>query len=340
MEMDVDINIIDAVQHAFHVYDGLEAAPDPAVNIDDSDVGSERGTEGSASREESVGDISHGATFPTAEGHPSSNPLLEENATTLLFAGAQLSCLSATLLILNCLQVHGAKNALISELLMLLSKNVLPSINCLPSNEYMASKMLSQLGLAYELIHACPDGCMLFRGVGSEEIMNCTKCQKSQFKRVGRSLVPAKVLQYFPLIPRHRRMYSTLTMAALMVWYLLGRSSDGLIRHIVDSLQWKWVDEQLGDFGMEDRNIRLGLATDGVNPYGVKQSNWSTWPVCLLNYNVPSWLTMKKHFIMLSMIIPGKDSVTCETFDVYIEPLIEELHELWEDGTWIMDASA
>jgi hypothetical protein len=57
---------------------------------------------------------------------------------------------------------------------MLLSKSVLPSINCLPSSKYMASKMLSQLGLAYELIHACPDGCMLFRGVGSEEIMNCT----------------------------------------------------------------------------------------------------------------------------------------------------------------------
>jgi hypothetical protein len=135
-------------------------------------------------------------------------------------------------------------------------------------------------------------------------------------------------------------MYSTPAMAASMVWHRLGHSSDGLICHVVDSLQWKWVDEQLGDFGMEDRNIRLGLATDGVNPYGVKRSTWSTWPVCLLNYNVPSWLTMKKHFITLSMIIPGKDSVTCETFDVYIESLIEELHELWKVGAWMTDAGA
>jgi hypothetical protein len=67
-------------------------------------------------------------------------------------------------------------------------------------------------------------------------------------------------------------MYSTPAMAASMVWHRLGHSSDGLICHVVDSLQWKWVDEQLGDFGMEDRNIRLGLATDGVNPYGVKRS--------------------------------------------------------------------
>ena len=223
---------------------------------------------------------------------------------------------------------------------MLLSKSVLPSINCLPPSEYLASKMLKQLGLAYEIIHACPGRCMLFRGADSEHDTHCRKCQKPHFKRLGKSMVPAKVLRYFPLIPRLTRMYSTPAMAALMVWHREGRSSDGLIRHVVDSLQWKWVDEHLGTFGTEDRNIRLGLATDGVNPYGVKRSTWSTWPVCLLNYNVPSWLTMKKHFIMLSMIIPGKESVTCETFDVFIEPLIEELNELWETGVWTKDAGA
>ena len=40
----------------------------------------------------------------------------------------------------------------------------------------------------------------------------------------------------------------------------------------MDSLRWKWIDSELGDFGKEDRNIRLGLATDGVNPYSVKKS--------------------------------------------------------------------
>jgi hypothetical protein len=95
----------------------------------------------------------------------------------------------------------------------------------------------------------------------------------------------------------------------------------------------------LGNFGDEDRNIRLAMATDGINPYGVKRTNWSTWHVCLLNYNVPSWLTKKKHFIMISMIILGKESVTCETFDVYIQPLIEELHTLWNKGVWTYDAA-
>jgi hypothetical protein len=107
----------------------------------------------------------------------------------------------------------------------------------------------------------------------------------------------------------------------------------------VDSIQWQWIDKNLGHFGEEDRNIRLGLAIDGVNPYRVKSSSWSSWPVCLLNYNVPSWFTTKKHFIMLFMIIPGKESVTFETFDVYLQPLIEVLQSFWEEGVWTYDAA-
>jgi hypothetical protein len=50
----------------------------------------------------------------------------------------------------------------------------------------------------------------------------------------------------------------------------------------------------------------------------------------LLNYNIPPWLSTKKFFIMLALLIPGKQSVTSEFFDVYMEPLVEELVELWK----------
>ena len=33
---------------------------------------------------------------------------------------------------------------------------------------------------------------------------------------------------------------------------------------------------------------------------------------------------------MLSLIIPGKKSVTSDTIDVYLEPLFDELAELWK----------
>ena len=65
------------------------------------------------------------------------------------------------------------------------------------------------------------------------------------------------------------------------------------------------------------------LRLHGPKPY-------STWPVMLLNYNIPPWLSTKKFFIMLALLIPGKQSVTSEFFDVYLEPLVEELVQLWK----------
>ena len=50
----------------------------------------------------------------------------------------------------------------------------------------------------------------------------------------------------------------------------------------------------------------------------------------LLNYNLPPSLSTKKFFIMLALLIPGKQSVTSEYFDVYLEPLVEELVQLWK----------
>jgi hypothetical protein len=84
---------------------------------------------------------------------------------------------------------------------------------------------------------------------------------------------------------------------------------------------------------MEFHNVQLGLAVDGVNPFQVQRSNWSTWPMVMLNYNIPPWLTTKKkHFVMLSLVIPSLRSITGEHFDVYLEPMLDELKVLWEVG--------
>ena len=82
-------------------------------------------------------------------------------------------------------------------------------------------------------------------------------------------------------------------------------------------------------FAGDARNVHFALAADGVKPYKQNRSSWSTWPVVLLNYNLPPWLSTKKFFIMLALLIPGRESVTSDVFDVYLEPLVEELLELW-----------
>jgi len=42
-----------------------------------------------------------------------------------------------------------------------------------------------------------------------------------------------------------------------------------MLCHPADSSQWKNIDSLYPDFGKEARNLRLGLATDGMNPNGI-----------------------------------------------------------------------
>jgi hypothetical protein len=45
---------------------------------------------------------------------------------------------------------------------------------------------------------------------------------------------------------------------------------------------------------------------------------------------MPPWLTTKKFFLMLVLLILGKELVTRNNIDVYLDPFLEELQELWK----------
>nr|GEU51891.1 ribose 5-phosphate isomerase, type A [Tanacetum cinerariifolium] len=59
------------------------------------------------------------------------------------------------------------------------------------------------------------------------------------------------------------------------------------------------------DLGLDPRSVRLGLASDGFNPFGTMSTSHSTWPVLLIPYNLPPWICMKRQSFILSSIIPG-----------------------------------
>jgi hypothetical protein len=52
-----------------------------------------------------------------------------------------------------------------------------------------------------------------------------------------------------------------------MTWHVSNKSGDKLISHATDSMQWQFINEKWPDFAQEPRNIRLGLATNGINPF-------------------------------------------------------------------------
>ena len=168
-------------------------------------------------------------------------------STTPLFCGSNVSKLDATLMLMNVCRTHKATNACISELLHLFSKVILPSPNSLPGSEGVATNMLRRLGLKYDAIDACKNGCVLFRGEYAE-METCPLCNAPRFKRVGMSSVPNKVLRHFPLIPRLRRMFSTPTMAGLMTWHANNTSKDGKMRGPFDSPQWEHIKVRYAGF--------------------------------------------------------------------------------------------
>ncbi|GKG58834.1 transposon, En/Spm-like protein, partial [Tanacetum coccineum] len=45
------------------------------------------------------------------------------------------------------------------------------------------------------------------------------------------------------------------------------RTMDGKLRHPADGLAWKGFDARYSDFTLDPRSVRLGLASDGVNPF-------------------------------------------------------------------------
>jgi len=67
-----------------------------------------------------------------------------------------------------------------------------------------------------------------------------------------------------------------------------------MYRHPANSIQWKKFDDEFPEFGKESRNIRLGLATQGMNPFGNMSTNHSSWHVLLVIYNLPHGLCETK----------------------------------------------
>ncbi|KAI0501991.1 hypothetical protein KFK09_016936 [Dendrobium nobile] len=148
----------------------------------------------------------------------------------------------------------------------------------------------------------------------------------------------AKVVRYFPLIPRLQRLFKTKKSAEEMIWHAKQRNIDGLLRHPADGEAWKSFDSRYPDFASDPRNVRLALASDGFNPFKLMSSTYSIWPILLVPYNMPPWIAMKQSSFILSTIIPGEKSPG-NNIDIYIQPLINELTELWH-GVISYDAAS
>ena len=87
------------------------------------------------------------------------------------------------------------------------------------------------------------------------------------------------------------------------------------MKHIEDT----WPEK----FKHEVRILRLSITMDGINPYSLQNTNYSFWPVVVINDNIPPWFSVKNEHLMLALIVPSRIQV--KNMDVYLQPLVDEL---------------
>lgn len=186
------------------------------------------------------------------------------------------------------------------------------------------------MGLGYDSIHVCPNNCILFQNEYAKNDY-CPVCDASRWKDVDeRKQVPQKVLRHFPLIQRLKRMFASKKITEEAQWHKLKRKpEENELSHPADGEAWKDFDSKYGWFAKDVRNIRVGLATDGFNLFGKMSSSYSMWPIFLIPYNIPPWECMEQSNFMMGLLIPGPQCPR-KDIDVFLEPLIEELLELWK----------
>ena len=122
-----------------------------------------------------------------------------------MYHGSKINVVSVTIIIMNIWSVFRVSNTFTNELFCFLSGDLLPTSNKLLRNHYAARKSIRRLGLHYNNIHVCPNGCILYHNEHAP-FDRCPKCTQSRWVD-GTNDLPTKVIRHFPLIPKLKWMW-------------------------------------------------------------------------------------------------------------------------------------
>lgn len=82
-----------------------------------------------------------------------------------------------------------------------------------------------------------------------------------------------------------KRIFQSKTIAKYLIWHAIGREVDpSVLRYPSDSPSWSSIVDKFPDFGIEPRNIRLGMLDNGVDVHG-ENKNHNVWYVLNVIYN-------------------------------------------------------
>ena len=105
-----------------------------------------------------------------------------------------------------------------------------------------------------------------------KSITNCLFCKSDRYLKVNRRGIEKKIhvkkMWYFPLIPRLKRLYSSMATASHMRWYSENQRDPNIMCHPSDGEAWKHFDRMHPEFSQDPSNVKLGLCSYGFSPFG------------------------------------------------------------------------
>ncbi|KAK1683137.1 hypothetical protein QYE76_043985 [Lolium multiflorum] len=231
---------------------------------------------------------------------------LIEDAKRLVAPGSVVSRFELIVKLLHDKSYQGITNKAFNAVAKTYS-DALPGAG-LPKSFYEVKQYIKVLGLGYEKIDFCKNNCALF-WMEYNDLDECPVCKESRWKHDGaggKKKIPWKVLRYFPLVQRLQRLFASEQTSRETRWHkeILTPDPD-LLRHPADGDEWKQFDLDHPDFAADPRNLRLGLATDGFNPFGNMSNSYSMWPVLVTPYNQAPWTCTDQSNCMMALLIPG-----------------------------------
>ena len=200
-----------------------------------------------------------------------------------------------------------------------------------PFTSFKVARTRVEFLAVFKPVHydCCVSSCCCFVGPHAE-LSNCPYCNQPRFNSKGHA---RKRFTYVPLIPRLVAYYKNHAFARDLQYRSQFRHEAGVVKDVMDSRNYSRLREtyvtvnghvQPYKYFSDDRDIALGLSTDGFCPF--KRRKQTCWPLLMFNYNLPPevhfWL---RHTICLG-VIPGPKKP--KDFDSFLWPVVEELLEL------------
>ncbi len=192
------------------------------------------------------------------------------------------------------------------------------------------SRVARLSGFEPQLYDCCIDSCCAFTGPHAAKA-ECPYCHAPRYNAQGK---PQKVFVYLPVTPRLKVFLANEKTARAMLYRAKEHvHKPGTITDVMDSRSYRnLLNKKVVVDGQElehkyfedDRDVALGLSTDGFAPF--KRRTKTAWPLILFNYNLPPDVRNHLEHILSLGVIPGPKKPV--DFDSFLWPFVQEMLHL------------